>query len=145
MNVHSEITKLKNLAKSYFRRDFKRFCHFGDCRIYSSQRPLCDCGLIYRLNHLDCTLASIVYPDFEDQLYTQETGKRKKRKISKKEMAESMKILEEVFGKIEKSSFEELKMDYDEMYKILDTIFSPRAFPAAFKRLEKWLTNEVKK
>lgn len=145
MNIHSEINKLKTLIKSYFREDHKRFCHFGDCRIYSGTRTLCDCGLLYCLTHLDCTLATIIYPDFEAELYIQETGSKKYPKQSKKQMAESMKLLEEVFGKIEKPSFEELKMDYDEMYKVLDTVFSPRMFPSAFKRLEKWLAAEIKK
>ncbi len=145
MNVHSEINKLNILIKSWFREDLKRFCHFGDCRVYSATRPLCDCGMMYRLSHLDTNLANIVYPEFETELYLQETGNREYPKQSKKQIAESMRLLEEVFGKIEKPSFEELKMDYDEMYNILDTVFSPRMFPGAFKRLKNWLTAEIKK
>jgi len=143
MNFHAEVGRLKTLIKSYFREDFKRFCHYGDCRIYSVTRPLCDCGLLYRLGHIDSTLARLIYPDFEDQLYLQETGKMKHPKQTKKQIAEAMKLLEEVFGKIEEPSFEEIKMDYDEMYKVINTVFSPRMFPAVFKRLEKWLANEV--
>lgn len=143
MNFHAETVRLKTLIKFFFREDLKRFCHCGDCRIYSATRPLCDCGLLYRLSHLDYTLTTVIYPEFEAELYIQETGNKKPPKQSKKQMAESMKLLEEVFGKIEKPSFEALKMDYDEMYKILDTVFSPKMFPSAYTRLKKWLVNEV--
>jgi len=145
MNIHAEINKLTTLIKSYFVAQHKRFCHYGDCRIYSATRSLCDCGLIYRLSHIDCTLASIVYPEFEEELYIQETGEKRARKVSKKERAEAMALLEKVFGKIEKSTLEELKMDYDEMFKIIDTVFSRRMFPGAYKRLDKWLAKEIKK
>lgn len=145
MNFHAETSKLKSLVTSYFRGDLKRFCHCGDCRIYSANRPLCDCGLIYRLGHIDHTLAAIIYPEFDMELYIQETGKKKYPKYNKKKMAEAMELLEKIFGKIEKPSLEALKMDYDEMYKIIDAVFSPKMFPAAYRRLKKWLADEVRK
>jgi hypothetical protein len=143
MKIESEIHKLKKLIGSFFVESKKRFCHWGDCRIYSATRTFCDCGLLHRLNHLDYTLAEIVYPEFIDEMYIQDTGSRKKK--PKKETDEAMRVLEEVFGKPQKPSFEELKMDYDDMHRVLNTVFSPKMFPGAFKRLDKWLRNEVKR
>jgi hypothetical protein len=91
---------------------------------------------------MDSTLAGIVFPKYWDDLYYQDMGSRKKKK-SNKEVAEAMKLLESVFGKMEKPSFEEVKMDYDDMYKVIDSYFTKRSFPGAFKRLDKWLQEEI--
>jgi hypothetical protein len=69
-------------------------------------------------------------------------GTRKNKK-SKKDIAKAMKLLEDIFGPIQKPSFEELKMDYEDMKKILDTLFTKKMFPGGFRRLEKWLQGEV--
>ena len=92
-------------------------------------------------------MAGIVYPKFWDELYLQDTGEwpKKNNRKRKKEMEEGMKILEEVFGKLKRPSLEEIKMEYDDMYKALNSVFSPRMFPSAFKRLEKWLKDEISK
>lgn len=76
-------------------------------------------------------------------MYIQDIGE--KRKKPKKETAKAIKLLEGIFGKMQKSSFEDLKMDYDEMFKILNTVFTPKMFPSGFRRLDKWLIEEVKK
>lgn len=144
MKIISEIHKITMLISSFFVESRKRFCHYGDCEIYRARKPFCNCGFLYKLNHLDYTLASIIYPQFMDEMYIQDMGERRKNK-PKKETAEAMKLLEEVFGKIQKSSFEDLKMDYDEMFKILNTVFTPKMFPSGFRRLDKWLREEVKK
>lgn len=142
MQVNSEINKLKRLSELYFAESKKQILHYGDCKIYKADRPFCDCGLLYRLDHLDFTLASIVFPNFNDDVYLQETGKKPPKRETK-EQKESMRILEEVFGKAERPSLEILKMDYDDMYKVINTLFTPKMFPSAFKRLDRWLKQEA--
>lgn len=143
MQVASEVYKLGILIKRYWVESRKQLLHYGDCEIYSAQRPFCSCGLLHQLGYLDSTLASIVFPKYWDDLHYQDIGSHRQKKKSTKKMAETMKLLESVFGKMEKASFEEIKMDYDDMYKIIDTYFTKRNFPSAFKRLDKWLQKEV--
>jgi hypothetical protein len=142
MQVASEIHKLGILIKRYWVESRKQFLHYGDCEIHSAPRPFCSCGLIHQLRYLDSTLAGIIFPKYWDDLYYQDMGRRRKKK-SNAETAEAMKLLESIFGKIEKANFEDIKMDYDDMYKIIDSYFTKRNFPGAFKRLDKWLKKEV--
>ena len=143
MNIASEVYKISMLVKSFFVESRKRFLHYGDCEIYRAERPFCNCGLLYRLNHLDYTLANIIYPEFENDVCLQETGSRRKKKITKASQKEALELLEKIFGPRHKPSFEELKMDYDDMHKVLNTLFTEKMFPSAFRRLEKWIQKEV--
>jgi hypothetical protein len=142
MKIASEIHKLTTLIKRYWVEGKKQFLHYGDCEIYSAHRSFCSCGLLHQLRYSDYTLAEIVYPRFTDDLYFQDIGSRKKKK-SKKETAEAMKLLESVFGPMQKPNYEDLKMDYDDMSKILNTVFTKKMFPGAFRRLENWVKKEV--
>lgn len=142
MKIASEIHKVKILIQRYWVECKKQFLHYGDCEIYSARRPFCSCGLLHQLRYLDYALAEIIFPRFSEDLYYQDMGS-KRRKKNKKEITEAMKILENVFGPIQKSSFEDLKMDYDDMKKIMDTLFTKKMFPSGFRRLDKWLQGEV--
>lgn len=146
MQVHSETIKLKALITSYFWQSKKCFLHWGDCNIFSADRPFCSCGLLHRLHHLDYTLANIVYPKFESDMYLQDTGKRYRKSKETASQKAARQILEDVFGPINvKASLEDLKWDYDDMKKVLNTLFTKKMFPSVFKRLERWLQKEVAK
>lgn len=143
MSVLSNKYRLSVIVSRYFVPSHKKILHYGDCAIYLAQRFFCSCGLLHQLQYLDHALATIIFPKFEDELYYQDRGKKKKK--SKKETAEAMAILEKVFGPIQKSSFEELKMDYDDYNKILNSCFTKKTFPYCFQRLKAWLKKEVSK
>lgn len=145
MNSHvtAQSTLLDTLKNRYFSFGRKGFVHYGDCDIYQATRPFCSCGLLYQFNHLDYYLAEIVYPDYSNESYLQDHGK--KRRANKKKEAEAQKLLDAVFGKIDPPTFEEIKEDHDLYSKVLDSCFTKKEFPSAFKRLEKWVMQQVKK
>lgn len=144
MKIASEIHKVEVLIKRYWVECKKQFLHYGDCEIYSARRPFCSCGLLHQLRYLDGVLAEIIFPKYWDDLYYQDMGSRQKqKKKDKKGVEEAVKLLESVFGPMQKPSFEDLKMDYDDMKKILDTLFTKKMFPGGFRRLDKWLRDEV--
>ena len=146
MNLLSEKSKMATLVTRYFVKIHKRFLHYGDCQIYVADRPFCSCGLLHWLRYMDYTLAKIIYPKFEADSCLEATGKKNIRltKKRKEEYEQSMKILESVFGPLNRPSLEELKMDYDDMYKVLK-FFPKKAFPGGFRRLKKWLEKEIAK
>lgn len=143
MSVFSNKRMLVIIASRYFVSSHKRFLHYGDCAIYLARRPFCSCGLLHQLQYLDYDLATIIFPNFEKDNRTQETGKRKNK--NKKETAGAMAILEKVFGPIQKPGFEELKMDYDDYNKILESRFTKKTFPNGFRRLKTWLRKKISK
>ncbi len=141
MSIESQSRILLGIIARYFVPSKKLILHFGDCEIYLADRPFCGCGLLHDLQYLDCTLASIVYPKFNDDDYLQYHGKKKRR--NRKKEAESLALLESVFGKIEPPSLEDIKWEYDDMKKILDLCCTHATFPTAFKNLKKWLRKSV--
>lgn len=156
MNIASQSRNLNTIISRYFVSIHNQLLHYGDCEIYLGIRPFCGCGFLHLLGYLDYNLASIVYPQYENDLYLQDTGK--KRRKNKKKDAEAKDILEKVFGKIEDaetkdilekvlgkidSSFEELKYKYNNYEKILNNCFTKKDFPQGFRRLDNWLKKEV--
>jgi hypothetical protein len=141
MNIHGQTTTLSKIIARYFVSSRKAILHHGDCDIYRADRPFCGCGLIHDLNYLDFTLAEIVYPKFMDDAYLQQHGKKKRR--NKKKDAECIALLESVFGKIEPPCLEDIKLDYDDLSKILDICCTKTSFPSAYRNLKKWLHKKV--
>jgi hypothetical protein len=141
MNIALQSLTLSTTIARYFVASKKQFLHYGDCEIYLARKPFCGCGLLHQLGYLDYTLASIIYPQYEDEGYLQHNGKRRKK--NNKKDAAALELLEKIFGKIESPSFEDLKYDYDDYKKILNNCFTKKEFPSGFSRLDNWLKKKV--
>lgn len=141
--VTSQSTILDTIKNRYFSYSKKSLIHYGDCDIYQANRPFCSCGLLYQLNHLDYYLAEIVYPQYNDDGYLQDHGKKKR--INKKKEAETKKLFEAVFGVLEPPALEDIKDDYELYKKVLNACFAQKEFPSVFKRLDKWIVTQVNK
>ena len=115
-----------------------RIRHHGDCEIYSRDR--CDCGLIHDLKPLDYTLAKALYEKYEDDLWLHDTG-NKKAVLTESEQKESLRILEEIFGKIT-YTLKDVNEEYVYAKNGLEC-FTVEEYPAAFKRLEEWRKEQV--
>src|SRR5581483_12173158 len=117
MSIAYQASVLSRIIIRYFDKSHKQIIHYGDCSIYLADRPFCGCGFLHQLYYLNSSLATIVYPKFEKDNYLQATGKKLIK--SKKKEAETLAILESVFGKIDPPTISEIKYDYDKFKAVL--------------------------
>jgi hypothetical protein len=99
---------------------------------------------LYDLTKIDEPLiASLLYPNFEEDLHTVYCGRKSKKK-REFDQKKAKQILESVFGKIEPDkSLEFIKKDYDRIRKTLKMVFNVKEFPELYARLKKWLEERI--
>lgn len=146
MKLIAEEKYFSILVNRYFVKSKKQILHYGDCNIYAADKPFCSCGLLHWLRYMDYTLVGIIYPRFENDCWLEATGRKRRRQTKKQreEQKSALEILESVFGPLnkERPSLEEIKMDYDDINKILK-FFKKKDFPGGFRRLKRWLEQLV--
>ncbi len=111
------------MKNRYFCEPLGEVRHLSDCEIHRSKKPrFCSCGLLRDLNYyfVFSDLTEVIYPNYQKDLYLQETQKELRPNENKK----VQKMLEELSTPIDK-----------ENKNLIAKIFGNR-FPGAVARLQ---------
>jgi len=126
---------LKIIKNRYFNELLGEIRHLSACEINSTKKPrFCSCGLLYDLKYyfIFSDLVEIIYPEYQENVYLQETQKEPRPNENKK----VKKMLEELSVPICESK------NYEECRRLITNIFGNK-FSSALTRLKKRSNSNV--